>query len=376
MHTLRLLYLSHIILRCAECAADHRPDMRTLHCGSCGSVLDVAYPPLSDVSHSSEIPTPLHHPSDAIALGEGITPVVALKSVGKRIGAEYFFAKLEMMNPTGSFKDRGTAVMVSVAGELGVREVVEDSSGNAGASVAAYAARAGIRAHIFAPASAPAAKLDQIAVYGATQRLIEGDRQAVTDAAIEFAEHNGMVYASHNLSPFFIEGTKTFAYEIAEQFRNTIPQHIVLPVGNGSLLIGAHRGFREMLQRGHISNLPKLHAIQARAIMPLVAAFNEESRPISGSTIAGGIAVSNPPRLNQSLHALRDTSGSAISVEESDILRWQRLLALEEGVFVEPTSAAAFAGVEALMASGAIQPPEAILVAATGFGLKDAIPQA
>ena len=376
MHALRLLHLSHISLRCAECAANHPADMHTLHCGSCGSVIDVAYSLPSDDSHPPKIPTPLHHPSDAIGLGEGNTPIVTLKSVGKHIGAESFYAKLEIMNPTGSFKDRGTAVMVGFAGELGVTEVVEDSSGNAGASVAAYAARAGIQAHIFAPASAPAAKLSQIAVYGATAHPIAGDRQAVTDAAIDFAERNGMVYASHNLSPYFIEGTKTFAYEITEQFGDALPQHIVLPVGNGSLLIGAHRGFREMLQRGRISAIPRLHAIQARAIMPLVAGFNGESRPTSGSTVAGGIAVANPPRLNQSLHALRDTKGSAIAVEESDILRWHRLLAREEGVFVEPTSAAAFAGAEALIASGAIQPAESILVAATGFGLKDAIPQA
>lgn len=268
--------------------------------------------------------------------------------------------------------------MISVAAELGVTEVVEDSSGNAGASVAAYAARAGIRAHIFAPASAPAAKLEQIAVYGATAHLIEGDRQAVTDAATEFAQRNSLVYASHNLSPFFTEGTKTFAHEIAEQFDGDPPRHIVIPVGNGSLLIGAHRGFREMLQQGRITAIPKLHAIQARAVMPLVSAFIDKGQPAPATqtTIAGGIAVANPPRLRQCLRVLRDTGGSAVAVEEQDILRWQRLLAQQEGVFVEPTSAAAFAGVEALITDGVIRREDSILVAATGFGLKDAIPPA
>lgn len=349
--------------------------MQTLHCGRCGSALDVAYSPDAGKFPSDKMPSPLHQPGDAISLGEGDTPSVTLRSVGKILGVSDIFAKLEMMNPTGSFKDRGTAVMMSFAKELGAQEVVEDSSGNAGASVAAYAARAGIGAHIFAPANAPAPKLSQIAVYGATTHLIEGDRQAVTDAAIEFAERSGMVYASHNLSPYFTEGTKTFAYEVAEQFGGDLPRHIVIPVGNGSLLIGAHIGFGELLRNGGIPAMPKLHAIQARAVMPLVAAFNRESRPKSGSTVAGGIAVANPPRLNQSLHALRDARGSAIAVEEPDILRWQRLLAREEGVFVEPTSAAAFAGVESLIAGGIVPRAESILVAATGFGLKDAIPQ-
>ena len=372
--------MSHITLKCSECGALHNADMTTLHCAQCDSVLDIAYTDSRKRHDASGMPTPLHSTSDAISLGEGGTPTIAVRNLGNRLGIQDFYAKLEMMNPTGSFKDRGTAVMMSVACELGVTEVVEDSSGNAGASVAAYAARAGIRAHVFAPAAAPAAKLDQIAVYGATTHKIEGNRQDVTDAAMQFAERNAMVYASHNLSPYFTEGTKTFAYEIAERCGEDLPQHIVIPVGNGSLLIGAHQGFGELLRSGSISAIPKLHAIQARAVMPLAAAFvdkrgdSSQLSPQTGSTIAGGIAVANPPRLKQSLHALRDTGGSAVAVEETDILRWQRMLARQEGIFVEPTSAAAFAGVEALVASSAIQPAESVLVAATGFGLKDAIP--
>ena len=369
--------MSHISLKCSECAVFHHADMTTLHCVQCGSVLDVTYSSPEHQNDTSDLPTPLRHPGDAIALGEGNTPSVNLDTIGKRLGVDRLYAKLEMMNPTGSFKDRGTAVMMSVAKELGISEVVEDSSGNAGASVAAYAARAGIQAHIFAPSSAPAAKVSQIEVYGARTHLIDGDRQAVTDAAIDFAERNDMVYASHNLSPYFTEGTKTFAYEVADQFDEDLPQHIVIPVGNGSLLIGAHRGFVELRNRGRISAIPKLHAVQASAVMPLAAAFIDDSQPAptAGSTIAGGIAVANPPRLCQSLHALRETGGSAVAVEEADIMRWQRLIAEQEGIFVEPTSAAAFAGVETLIGNGAIPRTESILVAATGFGLKDAIPQ-
>lgn len=349
--------------------------MTRLACAECAAPLDVAYARESATLHA--VPTPLHRPDTAIALGEGDTPSVPLPSIAARLGITALYAKLEFMNPTGSFKDRGTAVMMSMAAEMGASEVVEDSSGNAGASVAAYAARAGIAAHIFAPASAPAAKLGQIAVYGATAHLIEGSREDVTAAAVDFARQSGLVYASHNLSPYFLEGTKTFAYEIARRFGGDMPHHIVIPVGNGSLLIGARKGFAELQRAGVIDAPPRLHAVQARAVMPLAAAFAGESpAPDSaGATIAGGIAVANPPRLNQSLRALRDTGGAAIAVSDAQIRRWHTLLAREEGIFAEPTSAAAFAGLDALIAQGAISPSDSVLLPVTGFGLKDDFPE-
>lgn len=376
--------MSHIRLQCAdaECAAQFVPDMARLHCAECGSPLDVAYtaaavdaPP--SAARISDMPSPLHSPADAVALGEGDTPSVRLRALGDMLALEALYAKLEFMNPTGSFKDRGTAALMSVAKEFGAREVVEDSSGNAGASVAAYAARAGIKAHIFAPASAPAAKLSQISVYGATAHLIEGSRQAATDAAMDFAAARGLVYASHNLSPFFLEGTKTFAYEIARQFDGRPPKHIVMPVGNGSLLIGAYKGFSELRRGGLIDAMPRLHAVQARAVMPLAAAFGDGSAPplTDGSaTIAGGISVANPPRLKQSIDALRKTGGTAVAVSDADIARWHALLARKEGIFAEPTAAAAFAGLELLVKQGAIHQSEPTLIPVTGFGLKDAIP--
>lgn len=380
--------MSHIRLQCAdaECTAQFAPDMARLHCAECGSPLDVAYidgvytaavdAPPSD-AHPSDMPSPLHSPANAVALGEGNTPSVRLRALGYLLGLETLYAKLEFMNPTGSFKDRGTAALMSVAKEFGAREVVEDSSGNAGASVAAYAARAGIAAHIFAPASAPAAKLSQISVYGATAHLIEGNRQAATDAAMDFAAARGLVYASHNLSPFFLEGTKTFAYEIARQFNGLPPKHIVIPVGNGSLLIGAYKGFVDLRRNGLIDAMPRLHAVQARAVMPLAAAFSDDSAPplsAGGSTIAGGISVANPPRLKQAIEALRKTDGTAVAVSDADIARWHALLARKEGIFAEPTAAAAFAGLELLVKQGAIRQAESTLLPVTGFGLKDAIP--
>ena len=368
--------MSHIELACVECGASHEADMHALGCESCGSPLDVAY--LDPDAHTTDfgeigMPVPYHADSPTVTMGEGHTPLVELPSVGRDLGGVRVVAKLEFMNPTGSFKDRGTATMLSVAMEHGVEAVVEDSSGNAGASVSAYAARAGIDAHVFAPESAPEAKMGQIRVYEASTHPTPGPREASTEAAIDFQRQHGMVYASHNLSPYFVEGTKTFAYEVATQMSDG-PDHIVIPVGNGSLLLGAWTAYREIISQRAISRMPKLHAIQAEAVMPLAAAFMGTDWKPGATTIAGGIAVGSPPRLQQSLRAIRESGGSSLAVTDASIIAWQKRLASQEGIFAEPTSAAAFAGLQLLVERGVIGSDKVVLVPVTGFGLKDALP--
>ena len=263
--------------------------------------------------------------------------------------------------------------MLSVAREFGVDELVEDTSGNAGASVSAYAARAGIKSHIFVPADAPEAKLRQIRAYGTTVHPIDGVREDVTTAAIEYSRTRDLVYASHMLSPYFAEGTKAFAYEVVQQFDHQTPDHVVFPVGNGSLIIGAYNGFKELVAAGRINKIPMLHCVQSRNVMPLVAAFNGEewSSQSATKTVAGGISISTPSRQWQILNILRMSGGIAVSVEELAIIQMQKDLAEQEGIFAEPTSAAAFAGLEILINQGAINDGDAVLVPVTGFGLKD-----
>ena len=368
--------MSHIDLACTRCGHGHEPTMSVLRCESCQQPLVVRYRAGYRAAHhwaGSPFPAPFHGPPWQISLGEGNTPIIAMRSTGEALGLQRLHAKLEYMNPTGSFKDRGTAVMMSMAKELGITRVVEDSSGNAGASVAAYAARAGIQAHVFAPASAPPAKMQQIVVYGARTHPIEGPREAATAAAVAFYEAGGLVYASHNLSPFFLEGTKTFAYEVARQMEEAMPDHVVVPVGNGGLFIGAWLGFQEMLATGRLQRAPRMHAIQARAVMPVAAAFaGEPWSPEPGArTVAGGIAVATPPRLQQVLDVLSSSGGRSLAVDDESIVAWQKTLAVREGIYCEPTSAAAFAGLEALVNGGHIAPDDVVLVAVTGFGLKD-----
>ena len=367
--------MSHIELRCPRCGISRPADMSAEACLDCESPLDVAFI-AGEPNDGDAIPSPVHGDSTKVTLGEGDTPCVHLTTLSGRLFLDKLYAKLEFLNPTGSFKDRGTATMLSVAREHGVNELVEDSSGNAGASVSAYAARAGIKSHIFVPADAPEAKLRQIKAYGTEVHPIEGPREAVTAAAIAYSREHGLVYASHMLSPYFAEGTKAFAYEVVRQFGEAMPEHVVFPVGNGSLLIGAFNGFKEQRDSGRIEKFPRLHCVQSRSVMPLVAAFNGEVWN-SGSvrkTVAGGISIAAPSRQWQILEILRLTGGSAVAVEESGILQMQRDLAEEEGIFAEPTSAAAFAGLEKLSEQGVINEGDTVLVPVTGFGLKDEPP--
>ncbi|MXY45276.1 MAG: threonine synthase [Dehalococcoidia bacterium] len=358
-------------LRCAECTISLRADMTTLTCLDCESPLEVDYPGHDYGSATPPMPVPKQFLESA-TLGEGNTPIVNLPAVASRLGIRSLDAKLEYINPTGSFKDRGTAVVIAAAKRHGVSEVVEDSSGNAGASVSAYAARAGMTAHIFAPSSAPQAKLRQIVAYGAQVHSIPGPREATTAAAIEYATEHSLVYASHVLSPYFVEGTKLFAYEIFHQSGDSMPKHIVMPVGNGSLLLGALKGFSELKRGGHIADIPRLHAVQAKSVMPIVAAFHDLTDvPPVQTTVAGGIAVGTPARLEEIVTAIKTTDGTATAVEENDILSWRDTLAHTEGIYGEPTSAAAFASLAQLLQQGIIQPHERVLVPITGFGLKD-----
>jgi len=340
-----------------------------LYCAKCGGLFFVEYLEASD---GTQPRLPISDHSSANSLGEGDTPLVFLEKTGEELGLGSLWAKLEFMAPTGSFKDRGSAILTTMGRDLGVTEFVEDSSGNAGASLAAYAAAAGLKSHVFAPASAARGKLDQIKIFGANLHQIEGPRQAATDAAEEFVKKHGLVYMSHNLSPYFSEGMKAASYEIVDVLEDGI-DHVVLPVGNGSLLIGMVRGYQELLEAEIIGKIPKFHGVQAHAVRPLVAALNAEEWTHDDvlPTNASGIAVSKPPRLAEMVDAIRITNGTAVTVSEESLFEWQARLAVSEGIFAEMTSAGAFAGLEKLIDSGVIKRDSNVCVPITGSGLKE-----
>src|SRR5215472_16336013 len=247
-----------------------------------------------------------------VSLGEGWTPLVP-RDWG---GAPIRF-KLESQMPTGSFKDRGTAVMLNHLLEVGVGPIHEDSSGNAGSSIATYAAAAGLRCRIYVPAAAPRGKVVQIAASGAELRAIPGTRQAVTDAAL--AAVGESFYASHNWHPYFIGGTKTLAYELWEQLGFAVPDDIIVPTDYGSNIVGLDRGFDELIQQGEIARRSRLFAVQAENCSALGAAWAADAALSPQPTMADGIATVKPVRTAEVLAALRRSNGGVVAVPEQEI---------------------------------------------------------
>jgi threonine synthase len=306
----------------------------------------------------------------AVSLGEGWTPLLD----GLWHGAPVHY-KLEFMMPTGSFKDRGMTVMVSYLKSRGVTRMLEDSSGNAGASLSAYAAAAGLTCRILVPETASYPKIAQIAACGAEVVTIKGSRQDVADAALAQTNDpsDAMFYASHNWQPFFVEGTKTLAYELWEQSGFRAPDNLVVPLGYGSNVLGTERGFDELLRAREIARRPRLFGVQAAHCAPYAAAFREGVEhlvPIPvRPTVAEGIATPKPTRVAEVLRAVRETGGTVVAVEEGEIVQALRELA-RRGLYVEPTAAAAAAGLTRLLASGVIRPQEYTVLVLTGSGLK------
>jgi threonine synthase len=292
-----------------------------------------------------------------ISLGEGGTPLVLSRD--RRLSF-----KVESANPTGSFKDRGAAVLVSAAWAAGARELVEDSSGNAGAAIAAYAARAGVGATVYVPETASPGKLAQIAAYGARVMRIPGTREAVAAAAHAAPGR----YASHCWDPLFFHGTKTLAYELWESLGGRAPDHVITPVGHGTMLLGLWLGFRELVLAGAISRLPRFVAVQSAACAPLAGpAIGREAG--MGDTVAEGIRVSQPVRPDEIRRAVVESHGRFLVVEDPEILATRTRLA-REGLFVEPTAAVAPAAAWRLVDEGAFAPSEMVVVPLTGHGLK------
>jgi threonine synthase len=298
-----------------------------------------------------------------VTLGEGWTPLVA----GEWDGTPVRF-KLEFLMPTGSFKDRGTAVMINYLLERGVGRILEDSSGNAGASIAHYAAAAGIDATILVPAAAPRAKIVQIAASGSRVVPVPGTRQDVADKALETAA--SIFYASHNWQPFFTEGTKTLAYEIWEQLGFRAPDNVVVPLGYGSNVLGCEIGFRELMDAGEIQRMPRIFGVQAENCAAFLAA-QEGTAFAPKPTVADGIASQKPVRTEPVLAALRETGGAVVGAPEAEIVEALRAFG-RNGLFIEPTSATAGVALSRLLAEGRIGRDETTIVVLTGSGLKAA----
>ena len=304
--------------------------------------------------------------TDRVSLGEGMTPLVRVPKFPGDVRA-----KLEFTCPTGSFKDRGNSVVVTRLKQIGISRVLEDSSGNAGASLAAYCARAGIHCTIYVPASASLGKLAQIRVHGAEIVTVPGARAAATEAALAAAKDG--YYANHTWDPFFFEGTKTAAFEIVEQLRGTVPARVLLPVGQGTLLLGLAKGFRELLVARRIPHVPQLIAVQTDLCAPIYEAFHRgltmiPEVPAFPRILAEGIATVSPLRWRIIMNIVRDSAGEVIRVPDraipSGLSRLGRL-----GLFVEPTSVTVLLALEQLLERRTILDGTTVMML-TGSGLK------
>ncbi|WP_405857218.1 pyridoxal-phosphate dependent enzyme [Streptomyces sp. NBC_00090] len=342
---------------CSRCQVQSPTDALTWCCPKCRGPWDLEFAsaPVSLPSLASRVNSlwryeealpPMPYGPE-VTLGEGRTPLVPL--------TESVSAKLDFLMPTLSFKDRGAVMLAAHALRLaragGLDRVVADSSGNAGTAVAAYGARAGLDTLVYVPEGTSPKKLEQIRAHGARVAEVPGDREATARAAREAADEPGTFYASHVYNPYFLHGTKTYVYELWEELGGRLPDTIVVPVGNGTLLLGAALALGELHRHGLVDTRPALVAVQAEAVSPLAAAFHAGADEITAPaparpTLAEGIAIPAPPRAHQILRAVRASGGTFLTVTEDQIRTAQRDLA-GRGLFVEATGVACWAAVKA-----------------------------
>ena len=365
--------ISHII--CTNCGRVYPVDGSPYRCTVCGGIydfqdpiiyasekIDQLQPGIWKYRHTFNI----NDDVSAISLGEGDTPLVWTEMFGQNIAI-----KCEHLNPTGSFKDRGSSLIVSTLKSQNIDKLIEDSSGNAGASLAAYSARAGMDLSVFIPETASGIKRKQIEAFGARIFQVKGTRSVVTESAKKMAD-SGVAYASHAYLPFNIPGYATVAYEIFEQFGKKAPGTVIVPVGQGGLLIGVARGFAALKKAGKIENTPSFIGVQARACAPLwsiyIGGIDGLRFATDGSTLAEGVRVWQPIRGDSVLKEIGSSSGKLVAVDEEDIVIGVKEFA-RRGFHIEPTSALTWSALK--QSVGSCEGP--IVVILTGSGLKQQV---
>jgi len=380
-------------LLCAECGTGFSPIYGNFNCKRCGGELrvDYDYEKLRNRLLKEDLTKrapgvwkylellPVVAGNNIISLGEGGTPLRKANRLGRILGLKKLFIKDETRNPTGSFKDRPISVGSSKIKELRGKTVVCASTGNVAASVAAYSSVGELEAYVFVPETVPKNKIVQALVYGAKIIPVVG---STSNDAMELAILAAKFFGWHHLStvsrlnPYTIEGNKTIAYEICEQFQWNVPDWVVVPVGGGGNLGGIWNGFKDYQRIGFVTRVPRLAAIQAKGCMPFVDAVKRGlslSEIVSWpnpSTIASGLADSYPLDGLQALAAMRESQGVAEAVTDAEILDAVRLLAKQEAIFAEPSGAASIAGVRKLVQTGSISGSESVVAIVTGAGLK------
>jgi len=371
-------------LVCVHCGAEYPPDAIVYNCEKCGHLLAVKYD-LSKITitHEEILQRPislwryrefLPVKIEPVTLQEGGTPLYHLKRLGEEMGLTNLYAKHEGMNPSGSFKDRGMTLGVSMAKQLGKNIVACASTGNTSASMAVYAAKANMPAVVLLPAGHVAlGKIAQALMHGAKVISIRGNFDRALEMVHELCITHG-IYLLNSINPYRLEGQKTIGFEIVDQL-GCVPDRIVLPVGNAGNISAVYKGLCEWKEIGYIDRLPKMTAIQAEGASPVVAAIKGQLPEVvveqNPETIASAIRIGAPVNAEKALRAIRETGGTAESVTDAEILAMQRDLARYEGIGVEPASAASVAGIRKMAEMGLLDKDEKIVCVVTGHLLKD-----
>jgi len=386
--SMALSYLSQ--LKCSGCGKEYSHHELHTFCPSCQSPLLSLYDlkgvrqkvDRDEISHRKkgmwrwhEL-LPVLKKENQIFLGEGDTPLLSLPRLEKELGLSNLYVKDESSNPTGSFKARGLAMAVSKAKELGVEKVIIPTAGNAGGAMAAYAARAGLRAHIFMPRDTPFANIEESRMAGAQVILVDGLISDAAGMAGEMARAEGWFDVSTFKEPYRVEGKKVMGYELAESFDWNLLDVIIYPTGGGTGLVGMWKAFDELEALGWLENTkrPRMVSVQADGCAPVVKAFQEGASFcdfwINAQTIASGLRVPKSFADHLILQDIYESQGTAVAVSDQAILDSQRQLATMEGIFAAPEGAATLAALKELIKQGWVHPEERIVLFNTGSGLK------
>ncbi len=377
--------------RCSLCHTEFRPEEVTYTCPHCGDagILDAVYDyeaMARDLSRArlSDGPgdglrryrwlLPLPEHADFPPLQVGWTPLYAAPRLAEAIGVHALWVKDDGRNPTGSLKDRASALVLAVAASRGERVVTTASTGNAAAALAGLAASTGQQVVIFVPHTAPPAKIAQLLAFGARVLLVQGNYDAAYELCLEATRAFGWYCRNTGYNPYTAEGKKTVAFEIAEQLRWEMPDWIVVSIGDGNIITGIHRGFQDLAALGWIDRIPRLLGVQATgsaAVYNAWAAGRDSIEPVSAHTVADSIAADRPRDGIRALRALRATGGACVAVSDEEILDAIPALAQGCGVFAEPAAAAAYAGLRRAVAQGIIESDSRVVLLITGTGLKD-----
>lgn len=317
---------------------------------------------------------PANERPSSLTLQIGWTPLCASQHVGRQLGLDHVWFKDDGRNPTGSLKDRASAIAIAKAVELGERTITAATTGNAGSSLAGLAANAGISTYIFAPASAPSGKIAQLRVFGCHLFLVDGSYDQAFDLCMEATERHGWYNRNTAFNPYMVEGKKTVAFEIAEQMHFKVPDKVIVPVGDGCIISGVAKGFRDLLALGFIDRLPQLIAVQAEGCAPIVQSVNS-GEPVAylknPASCADSIAVGIPRNHLMAVRDIKSSGGLAVTVSDDEIIDAIGFLGRNEGIFAEPAAAASVAALRKLACRGDLHRDDCIAVIITGNGLKD-----